>query len=351
MKFSLTRSLANHRILTASAASLLTLIGVAQKASGQAISITESTVYTQNFDTLPAAAANWTDNGTLAGWQADCVSFFSPLGGGLTPLPLAVYTTAAAGARGFFSAGTGAERALAVSPTTTDYGATAIGVVFQNNSGVLMSVGNFSYNGELYVPHGTAHTVDGFQFFYQIGGTAVTDLTSGGAAHVNGNAYAVNAALADTGWTRVNTFDYATSNAGTAALAAPAVSSIGGSSLGLTLLPGQFITLRWRNFNDSGTDALMGIDDVSLAFAAQGNVAYNLAHAVGGTPNGILAAGSAQYWLNGTNRSKRKRSCSNSGFVIQTKSNWFGTCMFQSSQEQPLDIVAWMERSGIRDGG
>ena len=176
-----------------------------------------------------------------------------------------------------------------------------MGVVFQNNSGSSVSLGNFSYNGELYVPHATANNVDGFQFFYQISGTAVTDLASGGAVHGNGNTFAQNAALADTGWTRVGAFDYATSNAATAALAAPVISNISGN-LGLTLAPGQFITLRWRNFNDGGgVDALMGIDDVSLAFSVISDSTYNLNHAVGAAPNGSLDNTGTPYWTDGVN--------------------------------------------------
>ena len=101
------------RILTTSAAALIAAVGVTQSAHGQAISITGPMVYTQNFDTLPTVAANWVDNSTIVGWQADSVSTFSPLAGGANPLPLAIYTTGAAGARGFFNAGAGTERALA----------------------------------------------------------------------------------------------------------------------------------------------------------------------------------------------------------------------------------------------
>ena len=299
MKTSLTRRSSHKHILSTSAAALIGVVAVATS-YGQAISITGATVYTQNFDTLPTAASNWTDNGTIVGWQADCVSTFSPLAGGLTPLPLAIYTTGAAGARGFFSAGAGTERALALSPTTTNYGANAFGVVFQNNSGSSLSLGNFSYNGELYVPHGTANNVDGFQFFYQISATAVTDLTSGGAAHTNGNTFAQNAALVDTGWTRVGAFDYSTSNAGTAALATPLTTAKSGN-LGLTLAPGQFITLRWRNFNDTGTDAVMGIDDVSATFSVIPDSIYNLTHTVGTAPNGSLDLTGTQYWTDGVN--------------------------------------------------
>lgn len=288
------------RILQSSAASLLTMLMGVGASHAQSISITGPTTYSQNFDLLPNVASSWADNGTLTGWYADCVTTFSPLAGGANPLPLAIYTTGAAKANGLFSAGTGTERALAVCPTTTNYGANAFGVVFRNASSTLLSLGSFSYKGELYAPHSTANTLDGFQFFYQIGGTAITDLTLGGAAHVNGNGYAANAALADTGWTRLASFDYATSDPGTAVLATPAITTVSGN-LGLTLAPGQFITLRWRNFNDTGTDALMGIDDLSLAFTQLPIRTYNLAHTAGGAPNGSLDLSGSQYFLDGAN--------------------------------------------------
>lgn len=301
MKTSLNRRCVNHRILTASASALLAVFCGNHSACGQAISITGATTYTQNFDTLPTVAGNWADNGTLLGWQADSMSTF-PATAVLNPIPLGIYTTNTAGARGFFSAGAGTERALAWSPTTTNYGATAMGVVFQNNSAISLSLANFSYSGELYVPHATANNMDGFQFFYQIGTTAVTNLASGGAVHTNANTFAQNAALADTGWTRLAAFDYATSNAGTVALATPAITSISGN-LGLTLAPGEFITLRWRNFNDTGTDAVMGIDDLSLAFTGITATTYNLLHNVGTAPNGSLDNSASQYWLDGGNPS------------------------------------------------
>ncbi len=295
------------RILTTSAAALLAGVGITQSARAQAISITGPTVYTQNFDTLPTAAGNWADNSTIVGWQADSMNFF-PANTPLNPIPLAIFTAGVtAPVRGFFSAGVTSERALAWSPTTTGYGATAMGVVFQNTSAAALTLGNFSYNGELYATQSTANGLDGFQFFYQIGATAVTDLASGGAVHANGSAYAVNAALADTGWTRLSAFDYATSNAAAAATTlAAAISTPISGNLNLTLAPGQFITLRWRNFNDSGTDALMGIDDVSIAFTTpivSNNLTYNLAHSVGGAPNGTLAVSPSQYWLNGASPS------------------------------------------------
>lgn len=296
MKTTLTRSRLNKHILATGAASLIAGLIAAH---GQAISITGATTYTQNFDTLPQAAGNWTDNGTLAGWQADSMSTF-PATTVLNPIPLAIYTTGTAGARGFFSAGSVTERALAWSGTTANYGASAMGVVFQNNSGAPLTLGNFSYNGELFVPHGTANTLDGFQFFYQIGSTAATNLALGGAVHVNANTYAQNAALVDTGWTRLATFDYATSNAGTAALAVPAISLISGN-LGLALAPGEFITLRWRSYNDAGTDAVLGIDDLSLAFNAIPDSTYDLLHTVGTAPDGALDSSGAPYWLVGGN--------------------------------------------------
>ena len=299
MKTSLTRRRVNKHILATGAASLIAGLIAAH---GQAISITGPTTYLQNFDTL--VTGNWTDNSTIVGWQADSMTTF-PATGIPATLPLAVFTAGVtAPARGFFNAGVGGERALAWSPTTTTYGATAMGVVFQNNSGVALTLGAFSYNGELYATKDAANALDGFQFSYQIGTTAVTNLALGGVAHTNANAYAANAALVDTGWTPLSAFDYATSNASATAvtLANAIVTPITGT-LGLALAPGQFITLRWRNFNDAGADAVMGIDDVSLAFTAIPDSTYDLLHTVGTAPDGALDASGAQYWLAGGNPS------------------------------------------------
>lgn len=283
-------------ILSASAASLVAVVMDAPHAFGQAISIGAPTIYGQDFNTLPTTAGNWVNNATLPGWYADTASFF-PATGILTPLPLGIYTTGAARASGFFSAGAGAERALAWGATTTSYGASGMGVVFQNTSANTLAIGNISFNGELYFGQSVANNLDGLQFFYQIGNTAVTSML-GTAVHTNGALYGPNAALDDTGWTRISALEYSDSVTVASQIQNPVKQKAISTNAGLTLAPGEFITLRWRSFNDSGTDAIVGIDDLQVNFlSAPSNLIYNRAHSVGGAPDGIVQVGVGNYWL------------------------------------------------------
>ena len=285
----------NLRILTASAAALLASFAGAR---GQAINISAAGPYAQNFNLLPTAAGtNWADNSTIPGWyaRADTNATTATL-----PLPIGIYNGGSAVVSGFLSIGdTGnTERALGARPTTTNYGMVIMGALFRNTSGGPLAVGDIQYNGELWFTQQTSPNVDGFQFFYQISSAPITNL--GGFTVNNGNTYAANAAVADPGWTRFAALDYSDTNAaGATALATPVVKTIK-FALGVTLQNNEYLMLRWRNPNDTAGDAVMGIDDLTVAFTAAPKI-YNLGHSVGGTaPNGVLAVSPNLYWLSGT---------------------------------------------------
>ena len=287
---SITRS-GDLRILTAGTAALLASFAAAR---GQAISISGIGSYTQNFDTLPTAAGiNWTDNSTIPGWYSRTPTLTSPT------LPIGVYDGGAAIISGLLSVGNAAstERALGASPTSTDYGMIVFGALFQNTSTSALSVGEIQYNGELWFTQGTANNRDGFQFFYQISSAPITALSP--FTVNNGATYAANAAVSDAGWTRFASLDYSDVNAAAAtALAAPVIRNVK-FSLGITLQPNEYLMLRWRNPNDTGRDAVMGIDDLSVTFTSAPKI-YNLGHTVGGAPDGLLAVSPSPYWLSGT---------------------------------------------------
>ncbi|MEO7317712.1 MAG: hypothetical protein ABIZ56_01855, partial [Chthoniobacteraceae bacterium] len=285
--------LADFRILSVSAAALLASIAGAR---GQAISISGVGAYSQNFDTLPTVGGtNWTDNSTLPGWYARTDTLTSPT------LPIGVYDGGGPVPTGFLSIGNAAstERALGARPTTTGYGMVVMGVLFQNTSATPLSVGNIGYAGELWFTHSVANTADGFQFFYQIAAAPITSLLPFTVA--NGATFVANAAVTDAGWTRFASLDYSDFNAAAStALAAPVVKNVG-FSLGVTLLPNEYLMLRWRNPNDAGTDATMGIDYLTVNFTATtAPKTYNLSHTVGGAPDGVLAVSPNLYWLSGT---------------------------------------------------
>ena len=156
----------NRHILTTGIALLL-----APFAHGQAISIDSAGTCTQTFDTLPTVAGtDWANNSTIPGWYAQTQS---------TPIPINICDGGGAQPAGLQSIGLAAstERAPGFRLRSANgLGMTRLGLAFQNNTASPLSFGAFSYLGEMWCGHGTANTPDGFQFFYQIGGAAITDL-------------------------------------------------------------------------------------------------------------------------------------------------------------------------------
>lgn len=295
------------RILTTSAAALLALVATKQSAQAQAISLTGAGTYTQNFDTLPTVAGNWVDNSTLSGWFATSYTTTGDvIGAAASPLTLGVYTTGAVRANGFFSAGTGVERALAWGGTTAIYGISSAAVIFKNDTASSMSLGALSYIGELYFETNNVANLDGLSMDYRISSSLNTNVGYT-VSNLNGSSHATNAARVDTGWTLLPSMIYSRQGDGDATateVVSPVLTNtISTPNVGITLLPGEFIALRWRSMNDTGTDGIVGFDNVSLSYSLIGtSLTYNLGHAMGGgNPNGdgIWGVSADQYWQNG----------------------------------------------------
>ncbi len=275
-------------IFAASALPVLALI-----VRSQAISITAPGTYTQDFNGLATTTGTtWANDSTVPGWYAQTDT--------LTTIPLGIYNGGDALTSGMFSVGAAGstERSLGFRPTTNGYGMTLLGLSFQNNTAGTLNFGSFSYQGELWFGQTNASTPDGYQFFYQIGSAAITNL--GPFTVNNGATFAANAAVDDAGWTRVSALDYTAANSSTAAFNPGLNTAVSVANLGVTLAPGQFITFRWRNPNDTGGDAIMAIDDVVIAYNLLGaDLTYDLLHTAGGAPNGMLTTSGGQYFLNG----------------------------------------------------
>jgi fibronectin-binding autotransporter adhesin len=262
---------------------------------GQGVSLGGSGYYTQNFDTLPATTGTfWVNDSTLPGWSAQ--TDVTP-----NPLPIGIYNGGAAAASGFLSMGLAADpdRAIGFRPTTTNFGMTLLGLTVRNTATNAITIGHVEFNGELWRTQDTANNIDGYQVFYQIGDFAPANL--GPFTVNNGGTYAVNAAVEDAGWIRIPALEYSQANAVAGSALVPALSrNISLNFMGVTLQPGQFLTFRWRNPNDTAGDAVMGIDDFSFGYSQPGaSLVYNPAHGLGGEPNGVLTPSAAAYWLNG----------------------------------------------------
>ena len=272
-------------------------LALAPNLYSQGVALTNSGFYSQNFDTLPiAAGVSWTNYGTLPGWLAQTDT--TP-----NPLPIGIFNGGGGAVSGFLSMGFAGntDRAIGFRPTTSNYGMTLLGLVVRNDTASPMTIGHVDFNGELWRTQDTANNVDGYQFFYQVGTAAPTDL--GPFTVNNGGTYAANAAVEDAGWIRVPSLEYTDVDAVAASsLATPRIKNVALNFMGVTLQPGQVLTFRWRNPNDTAGDAVMGIDDFGFSYTVPGaNLVYNPAHTVGGGPNGVLTPSAAGYWLNGGN--------------------------------------------------
>lgn len=205
----------------------------------QTVSLTTiNAAYTQNFNTLVN-----TGTGTLAanvptGW------LFSESGTGANTTYTAADGSGNGGDTYSFGTGSSTERAFggllsgSVTPT--------IGASFTNNTGTTISSLTVSYTGEQW-RLGATGRVDRLDFQYS---TTATSLTTGT-------------------WTDVNTLDFtAPVSAGTLGAidgnVVPNRTNVSFTITGLSIADGSTFFIRWTDFNPSGADDGLGIDDFSI---------------------------------------------------------------------------------------
>jgi Lamin Tail Domain/FG-GAP-like repeat len=201
-----------------------------------AISLTTGSTYTQDFNTLAAT-------GTSGILPPDWVISETGTGGN------AIYTagngSASTGDTYSFGATSSTERSLgglqsgSVIPT--------FGASFTNNTGSVITALNIGYTGEQW-RLGTAARPDRLDFQYS---TDATSLTTGT-------------------WTDADTLDFtAPITAGTAGAldgnAAANRTSINSSILALSISTGSNFWIRWNDFNATGADDGLAIDDFSIS--------------------------------------------------------------------------------------
>ena len=201
--------------------------------------------YTQNFDTLPSAGTNpWSNTVTLPGWIAQRT------GTGTTIVADAGSST---GGNLYSYGNTNAtERALgSIGSANAAAGSFAQGVSLQNTSGRTVTLASLVYTGEQW-RNGGVTNIHSVAFSYRTGSNAVTDLTP----------------TSGMGWTSVAALDFASPVTGGSASAlngnAAPNRTVRQGNLGVTVAPGQWITLRWQDPDHSGTDHGLAIDDLSL---------------------------------------------------------------------------------------
>ncbi len=208
---------------------------------GQSISITTAgSPYNQNFNTLANSGTTNSVSGLPNGWT------FVETGTGMNTTYAADNGSTNSG--NTYSYGTTAttERALgslqsgSVNPT--------LGVQFTNNTGSTVTLITVAYTGEQW-RLGTAGRVDRLDFQYSTDATAVNSGT----------------------WTDVDNLDF------TAPITAGAIGALDGNATanktdlsfaisGLNIANGSTIWLRWSDFNASGADDGLAVDDFTIVF-------------------------------------------------------------------------------------
>jgi len=214
--------------------------------------------YTQDFNTLPASgtftfaghgpfALNTAPvNATgLAGW-----SFARTSGTGANALFfVGTGSSNTGGAYAFGATGSG-ERALGGLLSGTV--GSAVGVTFVNNTGATISEFTVTYTGEQWRYGGTTGT-DRLVFEHAVGGSSLTSGT----------------------FTAATALDFASPIRGTGTAAGGAVGALNGNALantayvsatvtGLNWAAGQTLVLRWNDFNVTGSDDGLALDDFSF---------------------------------------------------------------------------------------
>lgn len=231
---------------------LLTLtLGSTQLAHAQCISLaTAGVASTQNFDTL--ANTGIANALTLTGWS------LNETGGGArdNELYAADPGTSNTGDAYSFGAAASTERAFGglqsgtLNPT--------FGACFTNNTGAAITSLDIAYTGEMW-RLGTVDRVDRIDFQYSLDATSLT-----------------------TGiWTDVNTLDFSSPNT-----AAPTGAKDGNSATfrtalsdtipALAIANGATFWIRWTDFNASGADDGLSVDDFSLTPQGAGGGPPNL---------------------------------------------------------------------------
>lgn len=216
--------------------------------------------YSQNFDSLAdsGTANTWADNATLPGWYA------SKTAAGTT---VTVYRgddgSSSAGALYSFGSSSSTERALGSVASGTP-GNFAYGVRFTNDTASAQTNFTISGAGEQWRDaNGTGAVTNTLAFSYRIDSLPITNSDAGNSqTWTSVSALDFNSPIVDVGGGGM-ALD------GNAAANRQVFTNI--VLTGVTVQPGQEIFFRWRDVNDSGNDAGIAIDDLTISFAATGS--------------------------------------------------------------------------------
>ena len=216
----------------------LLIIGAAGAAQAQTIPLTGGT-YSQNFDTLSNAAGSTTNSALPSGW------LMTETGGGARDNEQYAVDTGASTTGDTYSYGSAGSTERAFGGLRSGTLIPVIGTCFTNNTGNALAGFSIAYTGEEW-RLGTAARTDRMDFQYSLNATSLTTGT----------------------WTDVDALDFTTPNTattgakdGNAAANRTAISSNVSTPL---IGSGATFCIRWNDFDASGADDGLAIDDFSI---------------------------------------------------------------------------------------
>lgn len=247
-----TRKLQLHWLIILKAFLLVSVLSFGQ------VNMTSTGSYSQNFNTLATSGSNnnFSNNVTITSW------YIQREDGNATPNVYAA-STGSSSSGSFYSFGSTGnnERALGTvnSGGTED---TAIGLLLRNTSGVTITSIRVSYTLEQWRKGGDAS--QGLTFSYQTSSSVISNLTPD----------------TDMGWTSVSGLNLnSLVNSGPDDISVDgntnSVSATNVTLTGLSLANGQYIMLRWRDINHSGSDHGLAIDNVSVNYTVPSFILSN----------------------------------------------------------------------------
>ena len=231
------------KIITAMSSAIVLL---AQTASAQIFF--GAGTYSQNFDSLASSGTiNWTNNLTLPGWYAARSTT------NITTCLTGTGTSATGGTYSFGVSGANPLTERALGSLAGSSSANAFGLRFTNDTGMTVTNLIVSFTGEQWR---CANTITNtLAFSYQASGQPLTN-----ADAADSQTWITFAAL---------NFNSPNISGGTALdgnLAANQLLLTNVVLSGVTVAPGQEIFLRWRDVDDTGSDAGLAIDNLTVSF-------------------------------------------------------------------------------------
>jgi hypothetical protein len=276
---------------------------VTTAASGNAMSANPAdltafaTAVTQNFNSL---ASSGTSSSMPASW------YFLEAGSSGEVDGVYAANTGSSSTGNTYSMGATSDSDRAIGSIRTSTFNSTYGVALRNTSGSTITTLVVSYTGETWRV-GSASRSDTIDFAYS------TDATT----------------LASGSWTDVNQLDYANPGQATGSGSLQHSSAIAHTITGLSIPNNATFFLRWTDFDASGSDDMMGIDDVSIT--ALGNPATTLNAAESNATSADFtttygtSSANQSFTIGGSNLQGNITATAGTGFEVSSDGTTYGS--------------------------